>query len=92
MSALSITGTSGTVVPVDTAGVPVGDAVLYDDSRGADQIRALSEAGHGSRPFAALARAAWLHGAIPPLATSSLPTWWPPPSPVVCCPPTPRMR
>lgn len=64
VSALSITGTSGTVVPVDTAGVPVGDAVLYDDPRGADHIRALTEAGHGSRPSAALARAASLHGAI----------------------------
>ena len=29
--ALSITGTSGTVVPADEHGVPVADAVLYDD-------------------------------------------------------------
>lgn len=58
--ALSITGTSGTVVPVDAAGVPVGDAVLYDDPRGAEQLRALAEAGLGIRPSGALARAAWM--------------------------------
>ena len=34
--ALSVTGTSGTVVPVDATGVPVGDARLYDDLSGAD--------------------------------------------------------
>ncbi|GAA2075264.1 FGGY-family carbohydrate kinase [Pseudolysinimonas kribbensis] len=61
--ALSITGTSGTVVPVDAHGVPVGDAVLYDDPRGAGHLRALAEAGLGARPSAALARAAWMHGA-----------------------------
>jgi xylulokinase len=61
--ALSVTGTSGTVVPVDDAGMPVGDAVLYDDPRGADQLRALTEAGVGIRPSAALARAAWMHEA-----------------------------
>ncbi|MEP6797991.1 MAG: FGGY-family carbohydrate kinase [Lapillicoccus sp.] len=34
--AVSVTGTSGTVVPVDAAGTPVGDARLYDDLSGAD--------------------------------------------------------
>ncbi|MGN6503003.1 MAG: hypothetical protein ACTHKX_08900, partial [Pseudolysinimonas sp.] len=50
--ALSITGTSGTVVPVDEHGVPVGDAVLYDDPRGVPVST--------GRPSAALARAGWL--------------------------------
>lgn len=34
--ALSLTGTSGTVVPVDAAGAAVGDARLYDDLSGSD--------------------------------------------------------
>jgi len=62
---LSITGTSGTVVPADARGRPVGDAVLYDDPRGADQLRRLVEAGIARRPVAALARAAWMHGVAP---------------------------
>ena len=65
VGALCITGTSGTVVPVDARGVPVGDAVLYDDPRGADQLRALGAAGLGIRPSGALARAAWMHAAAP---------------------------
>lgn len=63
--ALSITGTSGTVVPADAAGRPVGDAVLYDDPRGADELRRLAAAGIAGRPLAALARAAWMHSAAP---------------------------
>ena len=59
--ALSVTGTSGTVVPVDTAGLPVGDAVLYDDPRGADELKRLTDAGFDGRPRGALARAAWMH-------------------------------
>jgi sugar (pentulose or hexulose) kinase len=63
--ALCITGTSGTVVPVDAAGAPVGDAVLYDDPRGLAQLRALAEAGLDRRPSVALARAAWMHAESP---------------------------
>ncbi len=63
--ALSITGTSGTVVPVDSAGHPVGDAVLYDDPRGTAELHVLAEAGLGIRPSVALARAAWMHHAAP---------------------------
>lgn len=33
--ALSVSGTSGTVVPVDAVGQPVGPALLYDDTSGA---------------------------------------------------------
>ncbi|HTL39840.1 MAG TPA: FGGY-family carbohydrate kinase [Pseudolysinimonas sp.] len=55
--ALSITGTSGTVVPADEHGVPVGDALLYDDPRGVP----LST----DRPSAALARAGWLQAHAP---------------------------
>lgn len=61
--ALSVTGTSGTVVPVDAAGTPLGDAVLYDDPRGAEQLRGLADAGFDARPRAALARAAAMHAA-----------------------------
>lgn len=63
--ALSITGTSGTVVPVDATGRPVGEAVLYDDPRGTAELRALTEAGFGVRPSGALARAAWTHASAP---------------------------
>lgn len=63
--ALSVTGTSGTVVPVDAAGTPVGDAVLYDDPRGDHELRLLAEAGRGVRPSGALARAAWMHASAP---------------------------
>ncbi|MFB2585797.1 FGGY-family carbohydrate kinase [Herbiconiux liukaitaii] len=63
VGALSVTGTSGTVVPVDAAGAPVGDAVLYDDPRGGDELRMLTEAGLGRRPRGALARAAWMNAA-----------------------------
>jgi sugar (pentulose or hexulose) kinase len=63
--ALSVTGTSGTVVPVDAAGTPTGDAVLYDDPRGDRELRLLTDAGLGVRPSAALARAAWMHRAAP---------------------------
>jgi xylulokinase len=55
--ALSITGTSGTVVPADEHGVPVGDALLYDDPRGVP----LST----TRPSAALARTGWLQAHAP---------------------------
>ena len=37
--AVSVTGTSGTVVPCDAAGVPVGDARLYDDTSGAARLK-----------------------------------------------------
>ena len=63
--ALSITGTSGTVVPTDARGVPVGDAVLYDDPRGANELRRLADAGIVTRPLGALARAAWMHAVSP---------------------------
>jgi sugar (pentulose or hexulose) kinase len=63
--ALSITGTSGTVVPVDGRGRPLGDAVLYDDPRGDQEQRRLAEAGLGERPYGALSRAAWMHAESP---------------------------
>lgn len=65
VQALSVTGTSGTVVPVDERGAPVGDAVLYDDSRGAVEQQQLAAAGFTARPVAALARAAWMHRVDP---------------------------
>jgi xylulokinase len=63
--ALSVTGTSGTVVPVDSSGSPRGAAVLYDDPRGTDQLRTLTAAGFGRRPSGALARMAWMHAESP---------------------------
>ena len=40
VAAVSVTGTSGTVVPIDGRGVAVGDARLYDDSSGAGALAA----------------------------------------------------
>lgn len=60
IQALCITGTSGTVVPCDNQGRPVGNALMYDDQRASienAQIQANSPAG----PYAALARIAWLN-------------------------------
>jgi len=45
VTALSITGTSGTVVPCDDRGVPVGDARLYDDTSGAPRLTAAGVTG-----------------------------------------------
>ncbi len=55
--ALSVSGTSGTVVPVDACGVPVGDARLYDDLSGADIAVA-----HGLSSGSMLARMTTLSG------------------------------
>lgn len=61
IAALSITGTSGTVVPADADGSQAGAALLYNDPRGKVELGALVDAGLSVRPSGALARAAWLH-------------------------------
>ena len=38
VTAVCISGTSGTVVPCDARGVPIGDALLYDDTSGAQRL------------------------------------------------------
>ncbi len=58
--ALSVTGTSGTVVPCDLDGRPVGAAVLYDDRRGDPQRSVLRDAGADPATTSALARIGWL--------------------------------
>jgi sugar (pentulose or hexulose) kinase len=62
ITALSVTSTSGTVLPTDEAGRPTGNALLYNDSRAfADPTgAALARAG-----APALARTAWLHEHTP---------------------------
>ncbi|RFA17313.1 hypothetical protein B7R21_00825 [Subtercola boreus] len=65
IAALSTTGTSGTVVPTDLQGRPVGNALLYNDPRGSDELALLATAGLGVRPSGALARAAWMHAHTP---------------------------
>ncbi len=45
VAAVSVTGTSGTVVPVDAAGGAVGAARLYDDSSGEQQMAGLGVTG-----------------------------------------------
>jgi D-ribulokinase len=63
--AISITGTSGTVVPCDDAGRPVGLAVLYDDQRAGEQTRALRAAGIDATSTSPLARIGWLQRHAP---------------------------
>jgi xylulokinase len=43
--AASVTGTSGTLCPVDAAGAPVGPAIMYNDSRSAAEAEAVQQAG-----------------------------------------------
>lgn len=45
IEAVAVSGTSGTVVPVDDRGRPMGSAVMYDDSRGASALDRVTEAG-----------------------------------------------
>lgn len=44
--ALSVTGTSGTVVPLGADGAPAGDAVLYSDTSAGAAAAQLADAGH----------------------------------------------
>ncbi len=53
--AVSITATSGTLVPVDSEGRQAGPAVMYDDQRGVPFERALGDT--AGRPISMLARA-----------------------------------
>ena len=48
VAAVSVTGTSGTVVPVDRNGAAVGAARLYDDSSGSDVLAAAGVTGASS--------------------------------------------
>jgi xylulokinase len=48
VAAVSVTGTSGTVVPVDLNGAAVGAARLYDDTSSADVLGAVGVAGVSS--------------------------------------------
>lgn len=64
---ISVTGTSGTLVPTDRWGVPVGNSVLYNDQRGAEYLTRLktddgARRSVGNRPTTALTRLAWMHG------------------------------
>jgi len=56
VGAVSVTGTSGTVVPVDTHGAALGDARLYDDSSGTAVLAAA-----GAMAATMLGRVAGLH-------------------------------
>lgn len=62
--ALCTTGTSGTIVPCNSLGVPSGDALMYDDQRAAAENREIS-AQLPKGPYAALARALWLERNAP---------------------------
>ncbi len=75
--ALSVCATSGTVVLVDSDGIPVGPALMYDDRRGGEFAAAADTAArarwealgvhHG--PTSTTGRIAWLLRHAPPPAT-----------------------
>jgi D-ribulokinase len=78
--ALSITGTSGTVVPCDGGGTPAGPALMYDDRRAADLVERVAGVTDGlpqqallATPTSALARIAWLQRHTPALTCLSTP-------------------
>ncbi len=66
--AVAVAATSGTIVPVDRDGRPVGPALMYDDRRGAAQNEIAQRAGRDRwarlglavSPTAALGRIGWL--------------------------------
>lgn len=60
IAALSVTGTSGTVVPLGADGAPVGDAVLYNDMSAGDFAARLDAAGYPAGPGSVAARLAML--------------------------------
>ena len=45
IAAVAVSGTSGTVVPLDERGRPTGAAVMYDDRRGAARLGEVQDAG-----------------------------------------------
>ena len=45
VTAVAVSATSGTIVPVDADGAPLGPGVMYDDARGADVLEGVREAG-----------------------------------------------
>lgn len=58
--ALSVTGTSGTVVPLGADGAPVGDAVLYNDTSAGAAAARLADAGYPAAAGSVPARLAML--------------------------------
>jgi D-ribulokinase len=68
MAAVSVDGTSGTLVVLDRAGEPLRDAIMYNDPRGKDEADALNAAagdhcdklGYRFNASFALAKIAWL--------------------------------
>ena len=66
--ALSVDGTSGTVVGVDAAGLPTTPALMYDDSRAAEQaaeLEALRSSGISLSATSGLAKIRWLQQCMP---------------------------
>jgi sugar (pentulose or hexulose) kinase len=65
--ALSVTATSGSVVPADPDGRPVGAVLLYADQRGAGAAaRTTAATGRTVGAASTLARLAWLAEQVPP--------------------------
>lgn len=73
IQALSVTSTSGTVVPVDTAGQPLMHALMYNDSRAQEEAHLVNEAawsfterlGYRFDPSFALCKVLWIQRNLP---------------------------
>lgn len=60
ISALCITATSGTLVPCDNQGVPLGDALMYNDQRGDSAVQELRAVHVPHRPSPSIGRLWWI--------------------------------
>lgn len=63
VAALAVSGTSGSLVPCDSAGIPVGDTVLYDDAGAHQAALLLRQNGFGAGPGSVTARLGMLRAA-----------------------------
>jgi sugar (pentulose or hexulose) kinase len=65
IGALAVTATSGSVVPTDADGAPVGAVLLYADQRGAGSAGRFAAAGRPVAASSTLLRLAWLAETCP---------------------------
>jgi xylulokinase len=68
LEAVCVDSTSGTVLPVDRAGNPLGNALLHNDIRGHEEARRITGAtGIDVKPSFALSKILWIKGNRPDL-------------------------
>ncbi|WP_406616532.1 FGGY-family carbohydrate kinase [Candidatus Caldatribacterium sp.] len=73
LRALSVTSTSGTIIPVDTLGTPLMNALMYNDSRAQEEASFVNEVAHDFTkrlgycfdPSFALCKVLWIRQNLP---------------------------